>query len=172
MSHSHHYRWAYLALISLLLLGLSGNVVEIASAQKPAHKKSAKTVVKKYNLCGTVTEKRGNQMPTVDQPRSAGQPVVREVAAFPMVTTEQVVSDETGFITDLKGFKPVQTVKSGQDGKFCFNQLPAGRYSVLVREPQGWYSNQFDTQNHINPVTVQIGKTTTMTIEITHQAAF
>ncbi|MBC8153962.1 MAG: hypothetical protein H7Z72_13715 [Bacteroidetes bacterium] len=158
-------------LIGLLALLATG--VESAQAQKPARKKTAKTAVKhSHSICGTVTEKRGNQMPGPDRPQPPGQPVVRQVAVFAVLTMEQVVSDESGFITDLKGAKPLQTIRSGKDGKFCFGKLPAGQYSVLVREPKGWYANSFDAQNHLNPVAVKSGQTTKNIVEITHDAAF
>lgn len=170
MTVPYHDRCTRLILIALTALIALFSVISTTAAQKPVRKKAS--VKQNYSICGLVTEKRGNQMPTVDQPRSAGQPVIRQVAVFPLLAMDQVVSDESGFITDLKGAKPVQTVQSGKDGKFCFSKLPAGRYSVLVREPKGWYANSFDAQNHLNPVLVKSGKTTRNTVEIAHEAAF
>lgn len=151
-------------LVVFMVLGTS-----ISCAQKNKIRSTKNTA---QGLCGTVIEKRGNQMPSPDRPQSAGAPVVREVAVFPLLTSELVASDGNGFITDFKGVQPVKTVRSATNGTFCFRKLPAGRYSVLVHEPKGWYANLYDTQNHINPVTVEKGKTAQMTIQITHRAAF
>ncbi len=111
-------------------------------------------------------------MPGPGRPQSVGQPVVREVVVLPLLTLNQVVSDETGFVTDLKGVQPLQTVRSGADGKFCFDALPDGQYSVMVREDKGLYANSYNTQNHINPITVEKGRAATIAIQITHRAAF
>lgn len=159
--------------VLVALLALLATGTEPTHAQKPARKKIAKTAVKQaHSICGVVTEKRGNQMPGPDRPQPSGRPVVRQVAVFAVLTMDQVMNDESGFITDLKGAKPLQTIRSGKDGKFCFGKLPAGQYSVLVREPKGWYANSFDAQNHLNPVAVKNGQTTKNAVEITHDAAF
>ena len=154
------------ALILLLFMMVS---ISMSCAQKRNARKTMNTA---QNLCGTVVEKRGNRMPGPGRTPSAGEPVVREVLVFPLLAMDQVTSDEAGFITDLKGVQPLKTVRSDKAGKFCFSSLPAGRYSVLVREEKGLYANLYDTQNHINPVTVVKGKTATVAIQITHGAAF
>jgi hypothetical protein len=153
-----------LALIFCLTL-----VTYCASAQKRTR---PKTVVMQ-GICGTVIEKRGNHMPSPDSPRrnSAGTPVERDVLIFPLLNNRQIQSGQNGFIKSVGDVKPLKTVKSGKDGTFCVD-LPAGRYSVVIREPEGLYANLFDSQNNINPVTVEKGKKATATVEISHQAVF
>lgn len=112
-------------------------------------------------------------MPSPDDVRPAGngQPVVREVLIFPLLNASQVDMGENGFINSVRGAKPLKTVKSDSTGKFCIS-LPAGRYSVVVREPKGLYANMADTQNNIFPVTVKAGQNTPVSVVISHGAAF
>lgn len=143
-----------------------------ASAQKTPRRKAAKPVAQQ-GICGTVVEKRENYMPSPDSPRpkAGGTPVEREVLIFPLLNKSQVKDGENGFINSVGNAKPVKTVTSGKDGKFCVS-LPAGHYTVLVREPKGLYANLFDSQNNINPVRVEKGRKTQATVEITHEAVF
>ena len=145
----------------------------VASAQNHTRRKSTKPVVVKQGICGVVLEKRGNYMPSPDSPRPNpdGSPVEREVLIFPLLNKSQVEAGENGFINSVGQAKLIQTVKSGQDGKFCVS-LPVGQYSVLVREPKGLYANLSDSHNNIFPVNVQKNQSVTITVSITHQAVF
>ena len=154
-------------LLCLILVFLAINQ-SIAQKPKPVKRKP----MANQGICGTVLEKKGNHMPGPDKPVPKGQPVMREVLIYPVLTTDQTTTTEEGFITDVPGIKPIKTVKSDRQGKFCVYNLPPGRYSVLVREAKGLYGNSFDVDNRINAETVKAGKVTKMTIEITHQAAF
>lgn len=155
-----------------LFITLLWGLTLTACAQKPRSVGSTKPVIKQ-GICGTVVEKRGNYMPSPDAPRSdpGGTPVVREVLIFPLLNMSQVDAGENGFINSVRGAKPVGTVKSGKDGKFCVS-LPVGQYSVVVQEPKGLYANLSDSQNNINPVRVEKGQKAQATVEITHQAVF
>ena len=148
-----------------LLIGLLSFGMTLA---KPHPQRSPK-----QGICGTVTELRGNQMPGPDQPKpNPGKAVVREVEIFAVLTMDQVVSNDAGFITDTNDAKPVKKTKTDKRGKFCVYGLPVGAYSVLVREPQGLYYNISDTSNRINPVTVRKGKVSNSIVQLTHGASF
>lgn len=110
-------------------------------------------------------------MPSPDRPARMGQPVERDILVFPLLNLSQVDAGDNGFINSVREAKPVKTVKSGKDGKFCVG-LPAGQYSVIVQEPKGLYANLSDTHNNIFPVTVQKNRRSNINIEITHQAVF
>lgn len=144
----------------------------LAYAQKPHSARARKAAVKE-GICGTVVEKRGNHMPGPGSPRpnAGGTPVVREVFIFKRLSMNEVDPGENGFINSVRDAKPVKTVMSGKDGKFCVS-VPAGHYSVLVRESKGLYANLSDSQNNINPVRVEKGKKAQVTVEITHEAVF
>lgn len=150
-------------LLALLL------VFSVAQAQKPARQKTTKVAFQ--GICGAVVLKQGNFMPGPDRPARTGQPVERDILIFPLLNMSQVDAGDNGFINSVREAKPVKTVKSGKDGKFCAS-LPVGQYSVIVQEPKGLYANQSDAHNTIFPVTVQKNRRSDITIEITHQAVF
>ena len=157
-----------LSLLLVLLFGLSLTI----SAQKRTHRKAAKPVVFQ-GICGTVLVKQGNQMPSPDAPKTkaSGSPAQREVLIYPLLNMSEITAGENGFINSVGDKKPVLSVKSGKDGKFCA-RLPVGQYSVVVREPKGLYANLFDSKNNIFPVNVQKNRRSTISVEITHEAVF
>ncbi|MFD2572318.1 carboxypeptidase regulatory-like domain-containing protein [Spirosoma soli] len=112
-------------------------------------------------------------MPSPDSPRPnpGGVPAEREVLIFPLLNLGQVDAGDNGFVNSVREAKPVKTVKTDKNGKFCVS-LPAGRYTVLVREPKGLYANLFDSQSNINPVTVSKNRLSQHRLEITHGAVF
>lgn len=155
----------------LLLVVLILNVTPTLNAQKRPNRKAAKPAVVKQGICGTVIEKRGNQMPGPGISLPAAAPLSREVLIFPLLNASQVEMGESGFINSVGDAKPVKTVKSDKRGRFCVS-LPVGRYTVMVREPKGFYANLSDSQNNIFPVNVQKNRQSTVTVEITHGAVF
>ncbi len=152
---------------NLLVIVLLVTITMAAFAQHPARRKTRSGPTQ---LCGTVHEVRGNRMPGPAKTLPGGTPVVREVLVYPVMSLDSVTQDDGGFFNNITA-KPIVTVKSDKAGKFCV-QLPAGTYSVLVRELKGLYANLFDTKNRINAITVQPGKTATMAITISHSASF
>ncbi|WP_381524590.1 hypothetical protein [Spirosoma soli] len=143
-----------------------------ANAQKSQRSKTSKSTVVQ-GICGNVVVKRGNYMPSPDSPRPnpGGVPAEREVLIFPLLNLGQVDAGDNGFVNSVREAKPVKTVKTDKNGKFCVS-LPAGRYTVLVREPKGLYANLFDSQSNINPVTVSKNRLSQHRLEITHGAVF
>lgn len=175
MLSSRHSHWACNASAWLILGGLLLGVVWSTMAQQPPASK--KKVSTRQGICGTVTELVGNHMPQVvengKKPAStAGLPVIREVAIYPVFSMAQAEMTDEGFVRSVKDLKPIQTVKTDKKGKFCVYGLPTGTYSVLIREPKGLYASVFDGQSNLNPVTVGKGRATIIQINITHQAAF
>lgn len=157
---------AWLLLLSLLL-GVSYLTM---TQSKPITKKKSGATAPFQGLCGTVIFKSGNLQPGPDRTLPKGLPVVREVLIYELTTQNQVQANGEGFYTEVKS-KLVKTAKSGKDGKFCV-ALPVGLYSVFVREEQGLYANQFDSDNHIFPVEIRKNRKSTITFEITYAAVF
>lgn len=164
------YRFCFINGLAALLIGLVLLVPYTAFAQKTHRRKVVKPAVFQ-GICGAVVMKRGNYMPSPDRPAPKGQPAEREVLIFPLLNMSQVEAGDNGFINSVGEAKPIKTVKSGKDGKFCVS-LPVGQYSVLVREPKGLYANLFDAQNNIFPANVQKNRRSNVSIEISHQAVF
>ena len=168
-------RWACTAAAWLILIGLVVGIAFAAVAQKsPISRKKA---LVRQGICGIVTELKGNHMPQVAEDgkaskSSAGKPVMREVLIYVLLSMEQVEMTDDGFVKEGKGIKPVRIVKTDNAGKFCAYDLPAGQYSVLVREAKGLYASVFDGKNNLNPVVVKKNYVTKAEIAITHQAAF
>lgn len=123
-------------------------------------------------ICGTLLEKRGNQMPSPERKAATGRPVSYEVRVYPLLTTGQVQLNPNGIISSVGDVQPIQTTKADSLGAFCLGLEP-GRYTLLVQLPNGrLYANLFDAENHIFPVTVQPHKRTDVEVIITNRAVF
>ena len=121
-------------------------------------------------LSGTVIFWEGNFMP--GNSTGTKTPVVRDILIYEPtsiyeVSQAHVVPDP--FYADIQT-KLVATTTSDTNGHFSLS-LPAGRYSLFVKEDGLFYSNSFES-NIIDPVTVTTGETTTVEFDITYQAAF
>jgi hypothetical protein len=121
-------------------------------------------------LAGTVRFWEGNFTPG----SSTGTitPVVREVLVYEPTTTSQVTLPPPYFGPFFSAIhsRLVATTMSDSYGRFSM-VLPAGTYSMFVRENGQYYSNII-TDAFIYPVDVVSGATTTITFNIDYMAAF
>lgn len=123
----------------------------------------------KPGLEGQVMWISGNQMPGPAKKPTSGEGVEREVLIYEVLTTEDVMTSN-GFITQVN--KPlIQTVHTNKHGAFTVKLKP-GTYSLLVKEPRGLFANRYDQYNHIQPITVQAGERTKVTLIIDYEAAY
>ncbi|SDK67214.1 hypothetical protein SAMN05421823_103245 [Catalinimonas alkaloidigena] len=123
-------------------------------------------------LRGVVTFKSGNLMPGPDlDPRAAaGQPVVREVYIFPLTKLSEAFATEAPFYDSL-ATEPIAVAQSDSTG--CFQvRLPAGHYSVFVREKDRYYANGFDGDGYIFPVDIEEDEVTDISFDIDYEAAY
>ncbi len=67
--------------------------------------------------------------------------------------------------------KQVASVDTDSTGKFTI-ALPAGSYSVFVKQGSLFYANLFDTNNNIALFTVEEGKLTTVNLSVSSGASF
>lgn len=123
----------------------------------------------KQGICGTILLLQGNQMPGPGRKLPAGQPVTREVLVYQLTNTSQAQSNGTIFT----GIKTALVAKTHSNSKGYFElELPEGKYSVFVLEPEGLYANYFDGKGSINPVEVIKNSVSRKDIFITNKAVF
>lgn len=123
----------------------------------------------KQGIVGQLNWVTGNQMPGPDKKPVARQGVVREVHIYQLLNLNDVESDGV-FIKKVN--KPlVKTVVSDSNGNFKV-VLPPGSYSILIKEANGLFANQFDHNNHIQPVIVKEKGFSEVTITINYEAAY
>lgn len=112
----------------------------------------------------------GNQMPGPETNRSAQYGVQREIHIYEKTTIQEATMTVDGFFTDIQT-RLVTVITSKNDGSFKI-KLPAGQYSIFVKEPNGLYANLFDKDNAINLVVVKENQYSWLPITIDYQAAY
>lgn len=124
---------------------------------------------------GQVRWLEGNLMPTIsDDPQTKqtpqhGAPVEREILVYELTSMDQ--AEGTGPVFSGINTQLVTQVKTDDKGRFSV-ELPAGRYSLFTKEPEGYFANQFDGEGHINPITVYQDSVRQVLIEINYKAAY
>ncbi|WP_020530549.1 hypothetical protein [Flexithrix dorotheae] len=120
-------------------------------------------------ITGEVLWFEGNLMPGPNKKMPSGKPVVKEIFIYELTGKAQTKFDGQFFSeikTDL-----ISQIKSDENGKFKI-ALPSGKYSLFVKEPNGFFANSFDGEGHINPIEVEPGKYTNCILKIDYQAAY
>lgn len=147
--------------VSLLLFGLLFFQAGCAAQKKK----------NTQGITGKVLWKAGNLMPGPGVKPSEGSPVVREIYIYELTSPKQTESaEETGFYKKINS-PLVKIIKSDKKGVFSV-ALPAGYYSLFVKEEKGFYANLFDDAMNINPVQVRKGTWLHSDIIIDYQAVY
>lgn len=123
----------------------------------------------KQGIEGNLIWVEGNQMPGPDRKPSALQGVTREIYIYPLLSLDDVTLEGV-FVSEVN--KPLfKKIMSDQNGKFTVD-LPAGEYSILIKENDGLFVNLFDEKNHLNPITVSSNQVTWVDITINYKAVY
>ena len=129
---------------------------------------------------GLVLFWEGDFMPTCPEGEWGGEiyPVVRDVCIFEAVLHGDVewtyVEIQPGVYTHLATAIPsdlVKVVKSDTKGYFEA-ELPAGRYSIFVKEGGYYYANRVDGEGYVFPAEVVEGGTIGVKFDITYMATY
>lgn len=119
---------------------------------------------------GKIIFKQGDFMPSPDAPpQGTGHGVKRELHIHELTNLGQV-QGEPPFYQQIQT-KRVAKVVSDEDGSFSV-ELKPGKYSLFVKENDGYYANLFDGQNNIYPVEVKENQVTEVEFIIDHQATY
>ncbi|WP_428665943.1 hypothetical protein [Runella sp.] len=124
-------------------------------------------------ISGTVLWRSGNLMPSPDAKTSnrKGSPIVREILIYELADNSKVEpAEESGFYRTIHT-KLIKKVTSDKEGRFTVS-LPAGYYSLFIKEEKGLYANLFDDAMNINPVHIQKGKWEEIDIIIDYAAVY
>lgn len=141
----------YFILFCLLLMGF------FATAQKQGIK-------------GKVEWISGNQMPGPNKPKTHPQGIKREIYIYQATTISQTSQQDAVFFSDIKTQR-VRIMRSKKNGYFRV-RLPAGKYSIFVKEARGLFANTFDGQSCIQCVRVNSGEYATVTIQVNYEATY
>ena len=108
----------------------------------------------KQGITGQVFELTGNFMPSPDNPNAKyeGTPMKTKVAVFPILNNASM-QKKNGLFVNMES-QSVSEVITNEKGEF-FVALDEGRYSVLIKLPNGYYANSYDEKMNINVVTVK-----------------
>lgn len=123
----------------------------------------------KQGIVGQLDWVTGNQMPGPDKKPVARQGVAREVQIYELLNQNDVESD--GVFIKKVNKTLVKTVLSDSNGNFKVS-LPPGLYSILIKEADGLFANQFDQNNNIQPVIVKEKGFSRVNIIINYEAAY
>jgi hypothetical protein len=118
---------------------------------------------------GNLYKVSGNQMPMKGGERSKPKPLISEVYIYQATTAKQVQGQ--GTLYSQINTKLAAKVKTDNNGHYKI-ALPAGLYSVFVKEGNLYFASESDGTGTLNPAEVVVGKITTRNITVNHDAAY
>lgn len=134
-------------------------------------KSISRTIDPEQGIAGYVKEITGNQMPSPDAPQQEGTAIKTTVHVFEPTAIHQVKRVGTSALYETIQTKFIKSVETDDKGYFAI-ELPPGRYSLFTMVGDKFYSNSFDSNNFISPVTVREGEVTRVNLTISERATF
>lgn len=129
----------------------------------------SKQVTVKQGVWGSCIYKEGDFMPGTPTGTACG--AKRTISFFELThESEATESEETGFYTEIHSTLVGQT-ESDELG-FYEIALSPGDYSVFIHEEGMYYSNSWDSQRNLSPVTVTLNTATEVHLTIDHKAFY
>jgi hypothetical protein len=122
-------------------------------------------------VTGHITEVRGNQMPLQGIAPSKPKGILTTVFVYEPTNISQVTRIGSSALYTAISTKLVASVITDSSGAFTL-ALPAGSYSIFIKQGNRFYANLFDTNNNIAPFTVEIGKLTKVNLSVNSSATY
>ncbi|MBS7564303.1 carboxypeptidase regulatory-like domain-containing protein [Mucilaginibacter sp. Bleaf8] len=120
-------------------------------------------------LQGHIYYLSGNQMPGPGRTTGKSRGVKREILIY-RPTTSKGTSGQMPLFSQINT-KLVARTQSNASGYYQV-KLPAGKYSVFIKEENGFFAAEADGEEHLNPVVIPAGHPLTKDFTITLHAAF
>ena len=118
---------------------------------------------------GEVLWVEGNQMLGPDKVENKPEGIQRELYVFRL--TNKTQADGEGSIYKNIQTELVRKIVTDMNGSFILALQP-GEYSVFVREENGYFASNTDGNGNLNPVLVEDGKFTDLSIKVNYRAAY
>jgi hypothetical protein len=122
-------------------------------------------------ITGYITEATGNQMPMKDAPLPVGRGILTTVLVYEPTNISQVRRIGTSPLYTAISTKLVASAETDSTGAFRV-ELPAGSYSLFIKQGNRFYANLFDVNNNIALFTVEEGKLTKADLKISSKASY
>lgn len=119
-------------------------------------------------LVGVVEFEEGNQFLSKEKGSKKAH-LQRDIYIFELANVKDTKRDGIYFGEIGKNLVAIQKTK--KNGAFKI-KLPVGRYSIITKEPQGFFSSEFDKDNNLHPIVVKVGEKTFTTILINYNAYY
>lgn len=116
---------------------------------------------------GKVVYEQGNRMPGEVMKKASG--VKREICIFELTNLGSGNNSLIPF-EEIKN-NPLKTAISDEEGNFKI-ELEVGKYTLLIKEKNGYFVPLLDKENNLNPIMVERGKTNLGTYVINYAAYY
>ncbi len=120
---------------------------------------------------GRVYRLSGNQMPSPGRKPSLGRGIATTLYIYELTNLNQVSRLGQSTFYRLIRTKLLHTIQSDSNGHFQA-YLPAGRYSLFVKQDELFYANLFDDKGNIAPVQVYAQQMTKVEFKIDYDASY